>query len=645
MRPVLVLLAVCPAGCPALVLRSPVRACAARPRAPPALRMCSADDDTLGRLTALPSDPLTTALQMRGALAAALAGRHHNLAVSIAVPELDPKSRGYDLDAHAMLGITAAQSLVGEHGTVSMVVHTLDCALRAQLVLRETAFADQIDVRCAAWADDGGAAATGGAVVVVGPDGEAEPATMRRARVEAQESGAPVVLLNHRPLGVGGRLKRRLGVELDWAPRSNEALVYELLPLVLRRRDAPSEAAAKLLVRRTYPGGWVLMVDRRDGAGYVEVARRSTRPSPKTMKALTEAAAGVGAASPASAGATTAGAEASVADDGGSGGDEQCRVCTWTELNVESWGLRAYCDACLLRMRDADSDWSAADKLPTTRHIFFADSCCKAWQQQSLQLTACAVLSLDGEAAVAAVDALGGGAAGRGAASGTCARLEQVCVAAADTAGDGSSDEAEVERRVVEVLAAAEKAAEREGATRLEVELGVVGPTRTALRTALACSKRCVYTAVPNAPGRYRATLDGGSDGETASTSSSGAGPSSTLRDPPAGDGDSEVPAPSADAEAIARLQRLFEMDAGDGSRDSPPAPPSPPPPAPPAGAAGRGSTALLEQPDDPFDSGEGEVAEGRSQDEADGEEGRLASPEEVEQLRRIFGFGREEGG
>lgn len=638
-RIAVVTLALCLAGGSALVLRSPVSARAVRPpRAPPAL-LCSADD-TLGRLTALPSDPLTTALQMRAALATALAGRRNNLAVSIAVPELDPKSRGYDLDAHAMLSITAAQCLVGEHGTVTMVVHTLDCALRAQLVLRETAFADQIVVRCAAWPDGGGAAATGGAVVVVGPDGEAEPAAMRQARVEAQESGAPVVLLNHRPLGVGGRLKQRLGVELDWSPRSSEELVYELLPLVLRRRDAPSEAAAKLLVKRAYPGGWALLVDRRDGVGYVEVARRSTRPSPKTMKALTEAAAGVGARPPPAVGTTTARAEASFIDGGGSG-DEQCRVCTWTELNVQPWGLPAYCDACLLRMRDADSDWAAADKLPTTRHIFFADSL-KAWQQQPPQLAACAVLSLDGgEAAAAALDALGGGAVARDAMGGVRARLEQVCVATANTGGDGDGggDEAEVERRVAAVLAAAEKAAEQEGATRLEVELGVVGPTHTALRTALACSKRCVYTASPDAPDRYCATLGSGSAAKAASTASSPEGPSSPSQDPPARNGDSEVPEPSADTEAIARLQRLFEVDAGDRSRDTPPPPPSPPPPTPPAGAAGRGGTALLDRPDDPLGSGDG--GEGRLQDED--EEERLASPEEVEQLRRMFGFRREE--
>ena len=147
------------------------------------------------------------------------------------VPELEPTSRGYDVDAHAMLAITAAQCLLDAHGAAELLVHNLDCALRAQLLLRETVFADRIVVRCAAWRGDGAASdrAPGATpLVVVGPDDDSEAAEMRSMRTDALRSGTPVVLFNHRPLGVGGRLRKRLGVELSWSPQRDEELAFEV---------------------------------------------------------------------------------------------------------------------------------------------------------------------------------------------------------------------------------------------------------------------------------------------------------------------------------------------------------------------------------------------------------------------------------
>ena len=116
---------------PALVLRRPPLIPASR------LRMC-ADSGDLGfsraRLDALPSDPATTATQMSAALMEALDSGARTLAVNIEVPELLPSSRGYDVDAHALLALAAVQALCRDAAaSASVLTHTLDCALRTQV--------------------------------------------------------------------------------------------------------------------------------------------------------------------------------------------------------------------------------------------------------------------------------------------------------------------------------------------------------------------------------------------------------------------------------------------------------------------------------------------------------------------------------
>ena len=107
--------------------------------------MC-ADSGDLGfsraRLDALPSDPATTATQMSAALMEALDSGARTLAVNIEVPELLPSSRGYDVDAHALLALAAVQALCRDAAaSASVLTHTLDCALRTQVATVSSAVA------------------------------------------------------------------------------------------------------------------------------------------------------------------------------------------------------------------------------------------------------------------------------------------------------------------------------------------------------------------------------------------------------------------------------------------------------------------------------------------------------------------------
>jgi hypothetical protein len=146
----------------------------------------------------------------------------------------------------------------------------------AQLLLRGTVLEGRVSVRCAAWAaaEAGGAeesAPPGQPLVVVGPDGEEEPEAMRATRQQAAAGGGALVLLNHRPAsttaarfsrprflgGGGGGGGRR-----PWSPGAGVELAYEIVPLVLRRESTPGEPLARVLLRRSYPNPWVLMVGR-----------------------------------------------------------------------------------------------------------------------------------------------------------------------------------------------------------------------------------------------------------------------------------------------------------------------------------------------------------------------------------------------
>ena len=63
--------------------------------------------------------------------------------MNIEVPELLPSSRGYDVDAHALLALAAVQAVCREAAaTASVLTHTLDCALRMQLLLRDTVLSE-----------------------------------------------------------------------------------------------------------------------------------------------------------------------------------------------------------------------------------------------------------------------------------------------------------------------------------------------------------------------------------------------------------------------------------------------------------------------------------------------------------------------
>ena len=56
------------------------------------------------------------------------------LGVNIEVPELLPSSRGYDVDAHALLALAAVQAVCRDAAaTATVLTHTLDCALRTQV--------------------------------------------------------------------------------------------------------------------------------------------------------------------------------------------------------------------------------------------------------------------------------------------------------------------------------------------------------------------------------------------------------------------------------------------------------------------------------------------------------------------------------
>ena len=141
------------------------------------------------------------------------------LGVNIEVPELLPSSRGYDVDAHALLALAAVQAVCRDAAaSASVLTHTLDCALRTQLLLRGTVLEGRVSVRCAAWAaaeaGEGGSGAEeaggppGQPLVLVGPDGEEEPEAMRAARQQAAAGGAALVLLNHRPAKPEARFSR-----------------------------------------------------------------------------------------------------------------------------------------------------------------------------------------------------------------------------------------------------------------------------------------------------------------------------------------------------------------------------------------------------------------------------------------------------
>ena len=58
------------------------------------------------------------------------------------VPELLPSSRGYDVDAHALLALAAVQALCRDAAaSASVLTHTLDCALRTQVATVSSAIA------------------------------------------------------------------------------------------------------------------------------------------------------------------------------------------------------------------------------------------------------------------------------------------------------------------------------------------------------------------------------------------------------------------------------------------------------------------------------------------------------------------------
>ena len=241
--------------------------------------------------------------------------------MNIEVPELLPSSRGYDVDAHALLALAAVQAVCREAAaTASVLTHTLDCALRMQLLLRDTVLEGRVSVHCAAWgAQAEEAAPPGRPLLVVGPDGEAEPDSMRATRQQAAAGGGTLVLLNHRPASSTtarfGRPRFLGGGRRPWSPSAGVELAYEIVPLVLRRESVPGESLARVLLRRSYPNPWVLMVSRRDSDGYIEVARRETRPTPRAIQQLSEASAGL-TPSPAPAKAAAAAAAARAANAG-----------------------------------------------------------------------------------------------------------------------------------------------------------------------------------------------------------------------------------------------------------------------------------------------------------------------------------------
>ena len=139
--------------------------------------------------------------------------------------------------------------------SASVLTHTLDCALRTQLLLRGTVLEGRVSVRCAAWAATEAAEGGGGAeeafgppgqpLVLVGPDGEEEPEAMRAARQQAAAGGAALVLLNHRPAKPEARFSRPRflgggGGRRPWSPGAGVEIAYEIVPLVLRKeRYAP----------------------------------------------------------------------------------------------------------------------------------------------------------------------------------------------------------------------------------------------------------------------------------------------------------------------------------------------------------------------------------------------------------------------
>ncbi len=239
-----------------------------------AVRMCAEDADfgfSRARLDALPTDPATAATQMTAALSRALDLGKRALAVNIDVPELQTTSRGYDVDAHALLVLAAVQALCreGQGATAAVLAHSLDCALRVQLLLRDTVLEERVKVTCAAWVEEAEEEPLEpAALIVAGPDGEAEAAAMRSARVRAMQTGTPLVLLNHRPARGGLRRLVAFGKGArPWEPEAGVELAYEIVPLVLRREDTPSEALARVLLRRRFPEPWTLLVARGRGLG------------------------------------------------------------------------------------------------------------------------------------------------------------------------------------------------------------------------------------------------------------------------------------------------------------------------------------------------------------------------------------------
>ena len=76
----------------------------------------------------LPIHPYTPTPRSRPAQGA------RTLGVNIEVPELLPSSRGYDVDAHALLALAAVQAVCRDAAaTATVLTHTLDCALRTQV--------------------------------------------------------------------------------------------------------------------------------------------------------------------------------------------------------------------------------------------------------------------------------------------------------------------------------------------------------------------------------------------------------------------------------------------------------------------------------------------------------------------------------
>ncbi len=379
------------------------------------------------------------------------------------------------------------------------------------------------------------------------------------------------------------------------------------------------------------------------------MARRETRPAPRALQQLCEAAAGIAPAPAPSAaegapgrsggaaatgGAAAAGGAAGKAGAGAAAG--RCRVAPWVEVEQAPWGMQAYASGCLLRLRAAaaagDGDCLAADKAEGTRHVFAAAEA--RWRDVPLQLAACAVLALD-------VD----GAPPR------TARLAQLCV---NAEARGAGWEAEV-------LEAAGAAAVREGQARLEVRAAAAAGAEAAEAPgaeggagAVADALRAGgYAPMPDAPGWFAKEL-GGESGAAARAAPRPARAAeeeaaAAPAEEPADGNEAPRMASSEDIERLRRMAGAMEEapveEAMEEAAEEEAAPLSLEEVMARARAArareeaegGLKDAPAAEEPAAGEPAAEEPAEEPEPEDEAD-EAPRLASDEDIERLRRMFG-------